>query len=151
MERRIRPVPAVNAVIFDDDGRVLLTRRSSEVRESGKWCLPGGHLDGGEDWTAAIRREVQEEIGLRVLSEELSGIYSNPEVTLAAEPNTDGWYPQFVVACFIVRMYEGAVEPNNEVDDWGWFSPRELPTPMLKSHPVRIEDAVRFKGKVFVR
>jgi ADP-ribose pyrophosphatase YjhB (NUDIX family) len=147
----IRPIPAVNAVIFDQAGRMLLTRRSSVVREPGKWCLPGGHLDGGEDWTAALRREVREEIGLRVLREELTGIYSDPSVTVSSTPSPDGWYGQYVVACFLVREYEGRIEPNREVDQWNWFPPDCLPSPMLKSHPVRIRDAVCFKGTVFVR
>ena len=151
MPVRIRPIPAVNAVIFDSEGRVLLTRRSAVVRESGKWCLPGGHFDGGEDWVRAIRREVKEEIGLEVLSEELSGIYSDPDVTLSSELSSEGWRSQFVVACFIVRTYAGRIQPNSEVDEWGWFSPQNLPTPMLKSHPVRILDAAQFNGKVFVR
>jgi 8-oxo-dGTP pyrophosphatase MutT (NUDIX family) len=150
-ETRIRPIPAVNAAIIDSSGRVLLTRRSSTVREPGKWCLPGGHLDGGEEWIAALRREVCEEVGLRVLEEELYGIYSNPEVTVSAEPSAEGWFGQFVVACFLVKEFEGIISPNHEVDLWDWFAPDALPSPMLKSHPVRVRDAFAFHGKVFVR
>jgi len=148
---RIRPVPAVNAAIIDPRGRVLLTRRSAVVREPGKWCLPGGHFDGGEDWVRAVRREVREEVGLDVIEEELYGIYSNPEVTVSAEPSTEGWYGQFVVACFLVRRFEGVVKVNHEVDLWGWFPGDALPSPLLKSHPVRIRDAFEFSGRVFVR
>ena len=147
----IRPVPAVNAVIRDNFGRVLLTRRSALVREPGTWCLPGGHLDGGEDWVTALRREVLEETGLRVVSEQLVGIYSDPSLTISAQPSAEGWRGQFVVACFLVLEWEGKVSPNQEVDEWGWFSPDELPVPMLKSHPVRVRDSTRFQGTVFVR
>ncbi len=147
----IRPVPAVNAAILDAHGRILLTRRSPIVREPGKWCLPGGHLDGGEDWRGALSREVLEETGLRVIAEQLYGIYSDPELTISAAPSAEGWHGQYVVACFLVLEYEGTVTPNREVDEWGWFDPDALPSPMLKSHPVRIRDAVRFRGEVFVR
>ncbi|NWG14400.1 MAG: NUDIX hydrolase [Acidobacteria bacterium] len=149
--RRIRPIPAVNAVIVNGESKVLLTRRSSRVREPGKWCLPGGHLDGGEDWIAALRREVREETGLSVLREELIGIYSDPELTVSTEPSADGWHGQYVVACFLVRSYEGEVAPNAEVCEWGWFSADDLPSPMLVSHPIRIRDAFRFDGTAFVR
>lgn len=147
----IKPIPAVNAAIFDPAGRVLLTRRSAVVREPGKWCLPGGHLDGGESWTTALRREVREEIGLCVLSEVLTGIYSDPDLTISAVPSSEGWHGQYVVACFRVREYEGRIETNREVDEWGWFAPDGLPSPMLISHPVRIRDAAEFGGVVFVR
>ncbi len=147
----IKPIPAVNAVIFDPAGRVLLTRRSAVVREPGKWCLPGGHFDGGEDWVSALRREVREEVGLRVLREELMGIYSDPALTVSRSPSPEGSYLQYVTACFIVREYEGEVVPNREVDQWGWYFPDSTPSPMLKSHPVRIHDAASFQGKVYVR
>ena len=141
----------MNAVIIDNSGRVLLTRRSHRVREPGKWCLPGGHLDGGEDWTTALRREVLEETGLHVMSERLVGIYSDPGLTVSAEPSAEGWYGQYVVASFLVLQYTGEIMPNAEVSEWSWCDPDSLPSPMLISHPIRIQDAVRFNGTVFVR
>jgi 8-oxo-dGTP pyrophosphatase MutT (NUDIX family) len=151
VEHLIKPIPAVNAVFFDSRGRVLLTRRSASVREPGKWCLPGGHFDGGEDWIGAMRREVREEVGLNVLDQELCGIYSDPELTVSEAPSKEGWHGQYLVASFIIRVYEGEIVPNHEVDQWGWFDVGDLPSPMLKSHPVRIRDAAAFRGKVFVR
>ena len=136
---------------MDRSGRVLLTKRSRSVREPGKWCLPGGHLDGGEDWSMAVCREVREEVGLWLSGAELVGIYSDPALTVTAEPLADGSYGQYVVASFLAREFEGEVHPNQEVEEWGWFVPEDLPTPMLKSHPIRIQDAFRFRGKVFVR
>jgi 8-oxo-dGTP pyrophosphatase MutT (NUDIX family) len=151
VEKLIKPIPAVNAAIFDTRGRVLLTRRSATVREPGKWCLPGGHFDGGEDWIKAVRREIMEEIGLEILDQELYGIYSDPEVTVSETPTKEGWYGQYLVACFIVREFRGEISPNSEVDEWDFFDVNDLPSPILKSHPVRIRDAAGFHGKVFVR
>ncbi len=151
MDKIIKPVPAVNAVIFNPMGQILLTKRSARVREAGKWCLPGGHLEGGEDWIAALQREVLEETGLVVVDQKLLGIYSDPSVTISAEKNAGGYFEQFVVVCFIVLDYTGTVNPNDEVDEWGWFSFDQIPAPILRSHPVRIGDARNFRGEVFVR
>jgi len=151
MMKEIRPIPAVNAIILNQSGLLLLTRRSAKVREPGKWCLPGGHLEGGEDWISALRREVLEEVGLRVGGQKLVGIYSDPNVTIAADPLSDGYQGQYVVASFLVTDYDGEVTPNHEVDEWGWFSFDQLPNPMLRSHPIRVEDARSFCGEVFVR
>ncbi len=147
----IKPIPAVNGVIFNSKREVLLTRRSPLIREPGKWCLPGGHLDGGEDWQSAIRRELKEEIGIDVRAEKLVGIYSDPKLTVTLEVLANGFHGQFVVASFLVTRYEGEITPNHEVDLWDWFPVDQLPEPILKSHPIRIQDAYRFTGETFIR
>lgn len=152
METSIIPVPAVNVALIHSKGdQVLLTRRSASVREPHKWCLPGGHLEFGESLLDAALRETEEEIGLRPLSAELCGIYSDPMLTVTSDPVTDGKRAQFVVAVFIAYHFEGEIRPNDEVDAYEWFNLENLPTPMVKSHPIRVKDALQFNGKVFVR
>jgi len=55
-----------HVVVFNPDGRVLLQRRSHlKDIQPGKWdTAVGGHLDPGEDFETAARREMQEELGL---------------------------------------------------------------------------------------
>lgn len=51
---------SVRGVVRGDDGRVLTVRRASD----GRWELPGGRLQAGEDVPAGLRRELAEETGL---------------------------------------------------------------------------------------
>jgi len=148
---RIVPIPAVNAVMINPQGLILLTERSLTVREPGKWCLPGGHLDGGESWEQAIHREIKEEVGVDIVSAELIGIYSDPELTRTSFLIDEDYYGQFVVASFLVTQWHGEITPNDEVGKWDFFKSDELPSPIIRSHPIRIEDAIAFKGKAFVR
>jgi 8-oxo-dGTP diphosphatase len=56
---------SVRAVIRDDDGRILLLKRSLRSKNfPGKWEFPGGKVDSGERFDAALVREVKEETGL---------------------------------------------------------------------------------------
>lgn len=53
---------SVKALIKDTHGKILLIREAD-----GRWELPGGGLEHGEDPRAGLAREVQEEIGLKVI------------------------------------------------------------------------------------
>jgi 8-oxo-dGTP diphosphatase len=50
--------------VIQRDDRVLLSRRALQVHQGGKWEFPGGKLESGEDITTALRRELQEELGI---------------------------------------------------------------------------------------
>jgi 8-oxo-dGTP pyrophosphatase MutT (NUDIX family) len=53
----------------------LLTERASSLRShSGQWALPGGRCDGGETAVAAVLRELDEEVGLRLGAEAALGL-----------------------------------------------------------------------------
>jgi 8-oxo-dGTP diphosphatase len=53
---------AVRALVIDADQRVLLVR--FEFPTATRWALPGGGLEPGEGHVEALRRELEEEVGL---------------------------------------------------------------------------------------
>ena len=55
-------VPAVSAVVTDDQGRILLIRRT----DNNYWSIPGGGMEPGESVREAAIREVKEETGMRL-------------------------------------------------------------------------------------
>lgn len=77
MPDRPAVVPCVGAVVHDDDGRVLLVRRAHPP-EQGRWSIPGGRVEPGEDDHTAVRREVLEETGLDVVVGVWLGTVSRP-------------------------------------------------------------------------
>lgn len=61
------PVLAVAVgVLIRSDGSVLISRRSEQAAHGGLWEFPGGKLEAGETITAALRRELHEELGILV-------------------------------------------------------------------------------------
>jgi ADP-ribose pyrophosphatase YjhB (NUDIX family) len=56
---------AVAALVVDEHGRVLFIRREREPAK-GLLGMPGGFVDPGESAEDAVRREVQEEVGLEL-------------------------------------------------------------------------------------
>ncbi|HFQ92285.1 MAG TPA: NUDIX domain-containing protein, partial [Chromatiales bacterium] len=52
------------AVIADGEGRVLLSLRPRHLHQGGLWEFPGGKVAEGETAREALRRELQEELGI---------------------------------------------------------------------------------------
>lgn len=106
------------------DGKVLMTRRSPGESSPGYWDFTGGGVEPGETEIQAAIREGREELG------GLPGLRINPEPVWWAPS------PFFAFALFLAEM-EASGEPwepvlNAEHDQYGWFSPRQLPAPTLE-------------------
>jgi 8-oxo-dGTP diphosphatase len=71
------PSLAVDCVVFDPGGRLLLIRRKNPPFQ-GHFALPGGYVDYGETTEHAAVRELAEETGLVAASVTLVGVYSEP-------------------------------------------------------------------------
>jgi len=70
---------AVAAVIFDEQGRLLLTVRAHEPSK-GMLDLPGGFVDMGETAEQAVKRELLEELCIDVEPVEYLGSFPNEYV-----------------------------------------------------------------------
>jgi ADP-ribose pyrophosphatase YjhB (NUDIX family) len=70
------PVTGTSIIPILPDGQIVLVRR----RDNGKWALPGGMVNWGQDLATTVKRELAEETGLE-LSQigRLVGIYSAPD------------------------------------------------------------------------
>ncbi len=70
------PVLGISIIPLLPDGQIVLVRR----RDNGKWGLPGGMVDWGQDIPNTLKRELSEETGLEAIEiGRLVGIYSAPD------------------------------------------------------------------------
>jgi 8-oxo-dGTP diphosphatase len=68
------PVLGVTVIPVLPDGKIVLVHR----RDNGKWSLPGGMVDWGEDIPHCTKRELKEETGLDLVKiKRLVGVYSS--------------------------------------------------------------------------
>ncbi len=110
--------------------------------------MPAGSLELGDSVIDAVKREVLEETGLRVISCRPIAIYSDPKYSVTY-PNGD--QVQIFAMVFIVDEWEGElVRVTDETSDIGFFPLDKLPD----THDIYIEtleDLKRFNGKFIVK
>lgn len=56
----------VAAALYDARGRVLIAQRPPGKHQAGRWEFPGGKVAPGEPESAALVRELREELGIEV-------------------------------------------------------------------------------------
>jgi 8-oxo-dGTP diphosphatase len=105
------------------DGKILLSRESMPG-EPELWEMPGGGLDFGEDIKEGLRREIQEEMGLKVTKISEHPVYV---WTHKFPPNSRkiGWYYSIIVA-YRVEFEDLNITPSEECQEVRFFSKEEL-------------------------
>jgi len=111
------PAPTAGAIVNDDEGRIMLVRRAIEPFK-GKWDVPGGFVKPGEDGDDAVRRELDEELGVAVLVGAAAWVVAD---TYGADgvPTLNVFYP--------ARIVSGEPTPADDVAEVAWFGADELP------------------------
>ena len=56
----------VAAALYDGEGRILIAQRPAGKHQAGRWEFPGGKVAPGEAESAALVRELREELGIEV-------------------------------------------------------------------------------------
>ncbi len=132
----------VSFLCHDGKGKVLLHKRSANCRdEHGNWDGGGGALEFGEaSFEECLRREIREEYCTDVVRAEFVAVRNMLR-------SHNGAPTHWVGVLYFVEVDPAQVnigEPE-KMDDIGWFSPDELPSP-LHSQLLGAIELVRQKG-----
>jgi 8-oxo-dGTP diphosphatase len=72
---RFHLVSATHLLLFNKEGKILLSKRQNTGYEDGNWSVVAGHLDGGEFAREAMAREACEEAGIEIRPEDLRVVH----------------------------------------------------------------------------
>lgn len=104
----------VTAAILRRNKDVLITRRPDGKPYGAMWEFPGGKLDNNESPEECLRREIREELGIRI---EVASIFEVAHHRYA-------WGPVLILA-YRCRFLEGEIR-NIEVAEHRWVNPSKL-------------------------
>lgn len=121
-------------MVQDERGRVLLVRRARDP-EAGRWTVPGGHVEPGETFEQAARREVREETGLDVAIGRELGVVDIPNGAETIEAHD-----------FAAEVVGGTLTAGDDATDAGWFGVEQL-----RELPLTVDllDTLRAYGVTF--
>lgn len=122
-----------DAIVTNQFNQALFVRRN----DSRTWAPPGGAIERGELPTDAIKREVEEETGLKVMPVRLVGLYYRPEKPAG-------------LLVFVFRCIQrgGELSTSRESPQVGFIDATPLPHPMLGIHREMYSRALKHDGTV---
>jgi ADP-ribose pyrophosphatase YjhB (NUDIX family) len=113
-------IVGVVAVVFDEQGRLLLLRHT--YKRKYPWGPPGGGMDYGETTEQTALRELREEAGVDAAIVRLLGVRTDRARRL-------------IDVFYLCRPRRQAFQPNPEISDYGYFALDALPdgvSPLLR-------------------
>ncbi len=118
---------AVAALIFDEQGRILLFKHTYRKFE---WGIPAGGLEHREQPADAIVREFCEETGMQIEIERLLTVVSARE-------------DHHISMVYLCRIVSGVFKESLEISEMKYFPVDEMPSMMLTTEKELIKWAVK--------
>ncbi len=117
-QREKEPTRVASVAAFCGD-KLLFGRRS----DNGKWTLPGGHLEPGEDPKRGAVRELLEETSLRPKSLTVLG-----DMMIH-----DGKLQVFAYRCDVDGEASSKNDPDDECEEWRFVEPDKIPDEIMSN------------------
>lgn len=156
MKAKTGVVKYADVLLFRGSKLLILQRAGENMNYTPDWCIPGGHVDEGEDFRTAAQRELFEETGIDVPEDTLM------EVGVAKTKNAEIHYfmghvddesPAFVVVDGEEEIGSMWIDPVTELEDYDFIfdmkdNIKKILGMEVKSNPVEIVMKAFQEGKV---
>ncbi len=104
----------VGAIIYNEEGKIFLMTSS-------KWegyLVPGGRIENGESEVDALKREIKEELGIKITNiKKISEKIKPPSKDFKKDETLS-----FHFYDYFAKAISTNIKPNHEIINWGWYT-----------------------------
>jgi len=108
-----QPVIGIGVLIVKD-GKIVLIKRGNDPGK-GKWSVPGGIVDLGENIQKAVIREAKEETCLEVTNPLLVDVVENVEIDSEGKVKY-----HYVIIDYLVQIVSGEIAAASDAEELHW-------------------------------
>jgi 8-oxo-dGTP diphosphatase len=108
-----QPVVGIGVVIIKE-GKIALLKRGNEPSK-GKWTIPGGLVELGENLETAVIRETKEETCLEVENPTLMGVVDNVDLDEQGKVKY-----HYVIIDYLVQVKAGNIQAASDAEELRW-------------------------------
>ena len=120
------PIVCTDGVIVNDNGEYLLVYRNNHPLK-GEYWLPGGRVMKNETLCEAVKRKMNQELGIDVEIERLLGFFE----TVFQKTRVSGIGGFHAISfVFLLKPLQEKIVLDSQSSDWKWFN--ELPAKFLE-------------------
>lgn len=124
IKAKAKKVRYADVLLFRGDKLLILQRAGDMGQSTPEWCIPGGHVDAGEEWREAACRELFEETGFKVPEDTLYpvGIAVGKDFEIHYfMGHIDTYAPATVLLDSSEEVGSEWIDPKTELDDFDFI------------------------------
>lgn len=132
----VNPLPAVSAIVANEEGRILLTLRDREPCEN-MWCLPMGFAEADENIQEAVLRELEEETSIKGEIARLIDVQTSDNF----------YHGNVVIISYEIEKTGGKAKAGDDAKEVQFFSPDSLPELAFTVNKQALDKYLQLKNK----
>ena len=132
----VKPVKVAAGLVFKDE-KLLITKRLKNIHLGGMWEFPGGKLELGESYEICLKREMFEELGVKV------------NVSYEFEEVLHRYSEMTVLIKFFICSLSSGTPKAIQCSEFQWINRRDLTRYNFPAADIKMIDQLRLNNDIW--
>lgn len=130
----------IRGLIRNQDGKFLMMKTAPKPHREAYWDIPGGRIERGSTEEAALKREIQEEVGISEIVSVKHLVTSPTTIRVPGTPTDFG----LILSLYLCEVKDLNVTLSEDHTEFAWFEKEDCATKLRESNfPEQFSEAVR--------